>query len=162
VGQAERLWLDDPDTDMLDMSNINAKALMLSSWSTAVRGFKGCENIERLYFSATRTDMRLVNAKTFPGARYLNLYFYSDTPRVRDFSQLATFQDLKIDLYLDYQACNNPTLESLAGVRLNDLYLNPENGSYPIQDLDQALVESISANRLTMGMEMYFEERTGD
>jgi hypothetical protein len=162
VGKAERLWLDDPDTNMLDMANVNAEALMLNSWSTAVRGFTGCGNIERLYFSATRTDMRLVNAEAFPGARYLNLYFYSDMPRVRDFSGLATFQDAKIDLYLDYQACNNQTLESLAGVRLNDVYLNPGNGTYPLQDLDMALVEGLLTNRLTMGGEMYFTERTGE
>jgi hypothetical protein len=163
VGNTDRLWLDDPDTGNLDMTNVNTGALVLNSWSTAVGGFTGCEDIQKLYVASTRTDMRLVNADTFPGVRYLNLYFYSDTPRVRDFSRLASFQDVKIDLHLDYQACNNQTLESLAGVPLNDVYLNPENGSYPLQDLDASLMDGLLANRVTMGgMTMDFTELTGD
>lgn len=162
VGHTDRLWLDDPDTDSLDMTGINANALTLHSYTTAVRGFTGCENLQKLYISSTRTDMRLINAEAFPGIRYLNLYFYSDTPRIRDFSRLASFQDVKIDLYLSYQACNNPTLESLAGIALNDVYLDPENGSYPLQDLDASLIGGLTANRVETGMTMDFTERTGN
>lgn len=161
VGHTDQLMLDDPDTDMLDLTGVNADALCLNSWSTAVRGFTGCEQIKKLYIMSTRTDMRLVNAEAFPNVSYLNLYFYSDTPRVRDFSQLAGFHNVKIDLYLDYQACNNQTIESLQGVKLNDLYLHPENGSYPLNDFDDSLIEKLDAQNITFGMEMYFQERTG-
>jgi hypothetical protein len=41
VGHADRLWLDDPDTGNLDMTNVNTGALVLNSWSTAVGGFTG-------------------------------------------------------------------------------------------------------------------------
>ncbi|MDL2232747.1 hypothetical protein LJC63_04105 [Ruminococcaceae bacterium OttesenSCG-928-L11] len=161
VGHTEELVLNDPDVDVLDLSNVDTDILRLVSWTTAVRGFAGCEKIEKLYIMSTRTDMRLVNADTFPDLSYLNLYFYSDTPRVRDFSQLATFDGVKIDLYLDYQACNNQTLESLAGVKLNDVYLTPENGSYPSQDFDRSLADGLNARKISYGMEMYFQERTG-
>lgn len=160
VGHTDELMLYDPK-GVLDLSNIDTEILRLYSWSTAVQGFKGCDKIEKLYIMSTRTDMRLVNAEAFPNVSYLNLYFYSDTPRVRDLSQFATFGGAKIDLYLDYQACNNQTIRSLQDVKLNDLYLNPENGSYPLQDIDRSFIEGLDAQNITFGMEMYFQERTG-
>jgi hypothetical protein len=162
VGHVDSLEIDDPD-GILDITHANADTLFIHSWSTAVRGFVGCENLKTLRMNSTRTDMRLVSADTFPGLTYLNLYFYSDTPRVRDFSGLASFgDDVKIDLYLDYQACNNPTLESLREVTLRDFILNPHNGSHPLPDIDRALVDSIVSQRTLWGMALDFEGRTGE
>lgn len=162
VGHTDDLMLYDPNFDTLDMTNINTEALRLNSWSTAVRGFKGCDKIKKLYIMSTRTDMTLVNADTFPNLKYLNMYFYSDTPRVRDFSKLAGFNDVTIDLYLDYQACNNKTLESLNGIKLNDVYITPENGSNPLQDIDASLTEKLVARNVYLSPDMYFQERTGE
>jgi hypothetical protein len=162
VGHVDSLEIDDPD-GLLDITHANADTLYLRSWTTAVSGFVGCENLQTLRMNSTRTDMRLVNAETFPGLTYLNLYFYSDTPRVRDLSGLASFgEDVKIDLYLDYQACNNPTLESLREVTLRDFNLNPENGSNPLPDIDRALVDSIASQRTQWGISLDFQDRTGE
>ena len=161
VGRTEEFSLWDSDLDLLDLTNVNARTLRLSSWAEAIRGFRGGERLERLYMMSTRTDTRLINADNFPNLRYLNLYFYSDSPRVRDLSQLASFADAEIDLYLDYQACNNQTLESLRDVRLNELIINPNNGSYPLDDLDFSLLRYIEAAKITQEDVLYFWERTG-
>lgn len=160
IGHTDDLKLSDPELSILDLAHIGTDTLHLYSWSTAVGGFANCDRIENLYIMSTRTDMRLVNATAFPNVRYLNLYFYSDTPRVRDFSQLSTFQDSVIDLYLDYQACNNETIKSLAGVRINDLILDPQSGAYPLDEPETALVNQLTANLISWEADMDFQERT--
>jgi len=162
VGHTDELVLFDPDVKMLDLTNVSTDLLRINSWYTSVGGFAGCENIKKLYFMSTRTDMRLVNAETFPNLDYLNLYFYSDTPRVRDFSGLKSFEKTKIDISLDYQACNNETVESLIGIKLNDVYLVPDLGTYPLPDFDASLAEELDAESISFESDLYFMERTGD
>lgn len=163
VGQTQLLVLSDP-IGTIDLSRVNTETLRVESWRTAVEGFVGCERLQKLYIMATRTDTRLINAQNFPAVRYLNLYFRSETARYRDLSQLATFGDsTKIDLLLGYQACNDRTVESLAGVRINYLVLDPQNASYPLPDQPkQALVGAINAAESVWGDDMYFRERTGN
>lgn len=160
IGHTDDLSLYDPELSTLDLTHASVDTLRLYSWGTAVGGFAHCDQVKSLYIMSTKTDMRLVNATAFPNVGYMNLYFYSDMPRVRDFSQLSTFRDTVIDLCLDYQACNNETIKSLAGVRLNDLFLNPQNGSYPLDEPEEALVEQLTANLISWEADMYFQERT--
>lgn len=162
IGHTDELVLYDPDLELLDLRSASVDRLRLFSWSTAVGGFAGCENVKKLYIMSTRTDMRLINAQAFPGITYLNMYFYSDTPRVRDFSQLVSFEGVKIDIGLEYQACNNQTLQSLKGIPLNDVYLNPTNGANPLSDYDSALADALTAQSVSSTMDQYFQERTGD
>ncbi len=154
VGKTGELLLYDPVADVVDLQGVNAEALRLSSWSTAVGGFANCQHVKRLYIMSTRTDTALINAKNFPGVQYIN------NGRIRDFSNLSTFQGVPIDLYLDYQACRDETLNSLEGIALRDLYLHPENGSYPLE-YHRALAENLNTKRVVFGPEMYFQERTG-
>lgn len=160
VGQVQNLHLTDPSMNMLDLSGVNAEALHLFSWSTAVGGFRGCEQIQRFHMNATRTDTALINATNFPNVQYLHLDFYSDTPRVRNFSGLTTFgDDVVIDLALDYFACNNDTLTTLKGAKIRDLYLTPDNGSV-IGKIDQTLVDAIPATNIYYEVDPHFYERT--
>ena len=68
----------------------------------------------------------------------------------RDFSQLATFgEDVFIHLTLSYQACNDKTIESLEGVQLDYLTLDPENGQWPLEGQpDPALLEKVNAKEV--------------
>ena len=160
IGHTDELMLNDPAIEVLDMTGINTDTLRLASWSTAVKGFHGCDKLKNLYISSTRTDIRLVNVETFPSLEYINLIFHSETARVRDLSQLATFTDVPIDICLSYQACNNKTVESLIGVKLNTLVLDPKNGQWPLSEPDAALVEKLDAKEILWDDSMYFEERT--
>ncbi len=160
AGHTAELFLDNPNSTVLDLTGINTDTLRLASWSTAIQGFRGCEKLKTLYISSTRTDMRLVNAQTFQSLEYINLFFHSETARVRDLSQLATFTDVPIDICLSYQACNNKTVESLIGVKLNTLVLAPKNGQWPLSEPDPALVEKLDAKEILWESSQYFEERT--
>lgn len=151
VGHTDKLHLETPDCDMLDLTNVNTETLSMTSWSTAVRGFAGCDRIKSLYIHSTRTDMRLVNAESFPSIEYLNLQFYSDFERVRDFSQLATFPDtVTIDLWLSYMACNDKTVETLAGLPIRLLVLSPTNGAGN-RTVNPELVAAIPCKTLHQG-----------
>ena len=145
VGHTNELMLQQPDVKLLDLINVGTETLKIHSWTTAIGGFQGCDKIQSLYITGTRSDMRLVNAETFPSVTYLNFNFYSDYARVRDLSQLATFQNAVIDVTLSYQACNNKTVESLQGVEINQLILNPKDGPYPLEEPDPELVNSLTA-----------------
>ncbi len=148
VGHTDKLTLFDPELELLDLAQVNTAVLELSSWSTAVGGFKNCDKLQELRVMSTRTDTRLFNADNFPNVTYLNLYFYSDYGRVRDLSQLSTFTNASIDLYLGYQACNDKTVESLQNVKLNELTLDPKNGPYPLNEPTPQLVEQLQAGNM--------------
>ena len=125
--------------------------LELQSYVAGITGFAGCETVESLSIQDTRTDMTLINAEAFPSLTWLDFNIFSDTPRFRDFSQLATFgEDVGISLSLSYQACNDDTLRTLAGVRLDSLYLDPYNGPYPLGDPDPEVLARINAEELTV------------
>ena len=145
VGHTGKLALENFRQDIaVDLTGSNVDTLLVDSWVAAVTEFKGCENLTSLEFYNTRSDTRIVNAGSFPSLRTLQMNFFSDYARFRDFSQLATFgEDVEISLALSYQAANNKTVETLAGVRLDHLTLDPEGGTYPLGEPDPALVEKI-------------------
>ena len=150
IGHTKDLTINEFQHDIvIDLSHSEVESLTLSSWMAAVTEFRGCEDLQTLNFNHTRSDTRIINAQTFPSLQFLNLDFFSDTPRFRDLSQLATFgEDVNISVTLSYQAANNKTVETLAGVRLNSLYLDPDNGPYPLGEPDPALVEKINAEQV--------------
>ncbi len=149
IGQTRVLHITFCKDISLDLSDCQVDTMEISSWSAAVTGLRGCDGIRELEFIHTRSDTRIINAETFPDLEVLRMEFFSDYPRVRDLSQLATFgKDVTIDLTLRYQACNNKTVESLAGVRLNDLTLCPNDGQWPLDEPDPRLVEQIDAENV--------------
>ncbi len=151
VGKAETLSIEGFRRDIaLDLSGCDVETLRINSWVAGVTGFQGCEGIKNLVFNNTRTDTRLITAEVFPNLETIQMAFFSDTPRVRDFSQLATFgEDVFIHLTLSYQACNDKTIESLEGVQLDYLTLDPENGQWPLEGQpDPALVEKVNAKEV--------------
>ena len=147
IGHVTELAINEFREDkVIDLSASDVDSLAISSWVASVTEFRGCEDLGALQFSHTRSDTRIINAQTFPSLKGLNLEFFSDTPRFRDLSQLATFgEDVDIRLSLSYQAANNKTVETLAGVRLVYLFLDPSNGPYPLDEPDPALVDQIDA-----------------
>lgn len=150
IGHANTLTIHGFRQDIaLDLSGCQVDKLSLHSWVAAVTELKGCEGLRELELNHTRTDTRIINAGNLPDVKMLNLSFMSDYPRVRDFSQLATFgEDVEIHLTLTYQAANNKTVETLAGVRLDSLTLDPKNGQWPLDEPDPALVDLVQAKRL--------------
>lgn len=150
VGKAGTLSLDGLQQDIaLDLSRCRVDHLYINSWVSAVTELRGCDSVRELEFRNTRSDTRILNAETFPDLEVLRMEFFSDYPRVRDLSQLATFgEDVTIDLTLYYQACNNKTVESLAGVRLDSLTLDPKSGQWPLDEPDPRLVEQIDAKNV--------------
>lgn len=150
VGKAKTVSFEAFNQDIaLDLSRCRVDHLYINSWVAAVTELRGCDGIRELEFLNTRSDTRIINAETFPDLEVLRMEFFSDYSRVRDLSQLATFgEDVTIDLTLRYQACNNKTVESLAGVRLNDLTLDPNNGQWPLDEPDPRLVEQIDAENV--------------
>ena len=151
VGKAETLSIEGFRRDIaLDLSGCDVETLRINSWVAGVTGFRGCEGVKNLDFNNTRTDTRLITAEVFPNLETIQMAFFSDTPRVRDFSQLATFgEDVFIHLTLSYQACNDKTIESLEGVQLDYLTLDPENGQWPLEGQpDPALVEKVNAKEV--------------
>lgn len=161
VGHTDVLKLDDADLQVLDLQNVNAEILKLHSYFAAIGKFRGCDQIKKLYISSTRTDMRIVNAQSFPNIDYLNLHFYSDTPRIRDFSNLISFQNAQIDICLSYQACNNETITTLIGVPLTFVALEYDNGIYPLE-IDKSLATQLDAYCVHFHCPPYFTERNGD
>ena len=152
TGSATHLAIKNFQKDFsLDLTGSQVENLELHSYVAGVTGFAGCETVESLSIQDTRTDMALINAEAFPSLTWLDLNIYSDTPRFRDFSQLATFgEDVEISLSLSYQACNDDTLRTLAGVRLDSLYLDPYNGQWPLGDPDPEILAQIDAEELTV------------
>ena len=152
TGSATHLAIKNFQKDFsLDLTGSQVENLELHSYVAGVTGFAGCETVESLSIQDTRTDMALINAEAFPSLTWLDFNIYSDTPRFRDFSQLATFgEDVEISLSLSYQACNDDTLRTLAGVRLDSLYLDPYNGPYPLGDPDPEVLARINAEELTV------------
>lgn len=161
--QAEKLGkLRTGDLDILEISgfgsdfslNLNGasvQALILHSWVSGITGFEGCEGVKGLSIRSTRTDMRLVNADSFPAVSEILMEFYSESERVRDFSSLATFDDeVYIFIKLDYRACNDKTLESLEGVPVDVLMLDPYNGDYPLGEPDAEILAKIPAKSLVV------------
>ncbi len=159
VGHTEELLIVDADTDVLDLSGVSTESLRLHSWNLGVRGFAGCERIKRLFISNTKTDIKLINRDSFPALSYLNLYFYSDSGRVRDLSPLTALSDVTIDVCLSYLAANNKTVESLKGVKLRDFVIDSQNGQYPQNEPDTELVDSMDAKRISWGVDIGFQER---
>ncbi len=147
IGHTKQLSMDGFDQDIaLDLSGSSVDALSIHSWSAGVSEFRGCDGITKLEINNTRTDTTLINRGTFPNLKVLQMSFFSDYARFRDLSQLATFgEDVQIDLTLSYQACNNKTVASLDGVRLNRLTLDPKNGQWPLDEPDPALVDRVRA-----------------
>lgn len=150
VGKADTLSVENFRQDIaIDLSGCDVNTLHINSWVASVTELKGCEGIRELEFNNTRSDTRIISAETFPNAEHIRMAFFSDTPRVRDFSRLATFgEDVEIDLTLTYQAANNKTVESLAGVRLDRLTLDPKDGQWPLDEPDPALVEKVKARQV--------------
>lgn len=159
--QAEKLGkLRTGDLDILEISgfgsdlslNLNGasvQTLILHSWISGITGFEGCEGVKGLSIISTRTDMRLVNADSFPAVSEILMDFYSESERVRDFSSLATFDDeVYISIKLDYRACNDKTLKSLEGVPVDMLMLDPYNGEYPLGEPDAEILAKIPAKNL--------------
>ena len=161
--KARRLELHDP-VGALDLSGVEVEELYIGSWRTALDSITGGGKVEKLYWESTRSNMRILNKEAFPNVRYLNLNFFSEMERVRDFSQLATFDpQVKIDLCLTYKACNNETLKSLAGVRLDTLGLDPGDGPDSSHTFDEALLEAIpAATVLRDSQTMEMHTSTGD
>lgn len=152
VGHTKRLTFDGFRQDIaLDLSGCDVDALSIHSWVSAVTELKGCDGVRELEFHNTRSDTRIISAETFPSLETLRMDFMSDYPRIRDFSRLSTFgEEVQIDLTLTYQACNDRTVESLAGVRLDSLTLDPKNGQWPLDGQpDPALVELVKAKQVT-------------
>jgi hypothetical protein len=153
IGHTRHLAISGFQKDFaLDLTGSQVEELELQSYMAGVTGFTGCQEVRSLYISGTRTDMTLINAENFPGLEYLTFDIFSDTPRSRDFSKLATFgEDVFISLSLNYQACNDDTLATLAGVRLNSLYLDPyASGQWPLGDPDPEILAQIDAEELTV------------
>lgn len=149
IGHAKLLSISGFNQDIaLDLSHANVDSLYIHSWSAAVTDFRGGEGVKELEFRNTRSDTSILNANSFPDLEVLRLDFYSEYPRFRDLSQLATFgEKVQIDLTLSYQACNNKTVASLDGVRLNRLVLDP-SGQWPLNEPDPALVERVNASQV--------------
>lgn len=145
IGKVKTLTLDEFRRDItVDLTNCNVECLSLQSWVAAVSEFKGCEGVKELEINHTRTDTSLINVETFPDAESIYMQFFSDTPRYRNLSGLGSFgEDVSISVSLDYQAANDKTVASLAGVRLNSLDLDPADGPYPLAEPDPALVAQI-------------------
>ena len=152
IGRTQHLAINGFRGDFfLDLTGSQVEELELQSYVAGITGFAGCEEVKTLLISGTRTDMTLINAETFPGLQVLSFDISSDTPRFRDFSRLATFgEDVEISLSLYYQACNDDTLRTLAGVRLDSLYLDPYNGQWPLGDPDPEILAQIDAEELTV------------
>ena len=153
VGHTRHLAISGFQEDFaLDLTGSQVEELELQSYMAGITGFTGCQEVRSLYISGTRTDMTLINAENFPGLASLTFDIFSDTPRLRDFSQLATFdEDVFISLSLNYQACNDDTLSTLAGVRLDSLYLDPyASGQWPLGDPDPEILAQIDAQELTV------------
>lgn len=150
VGKADTLSIENFRQDIaIDLSGCDVNTLHINSWVASVIELKGCEGIKNLEFNNTRSDTRIISAEAFPNVEHIRMAFFSDTPRVRDFSRLASFgEDVEIDLTLSYQAANNKTVETLAGVRLDHLTLDPKNGQWPLDEPDPALVEKIGARQV--------------
>ena len=150
IGHTKQLSIDGFDQDIaLDLSGSSVDALSIHSWSAGVSEFRGCGSVTTLEIRNTRTDTALINRDTFPNLKVLQMSFFSDYARFRDLSQLATFgEDVQIDLTLSYQACNNKTVASLDGVRLNHLTLDPKNGQWPLDEPDPALVDRVRAQQV--------------
>lgn len=150
VGHAKRLSIDGFDQDIaLDLSGSRVDTLSIHSWSAGVSEFRGCDSVTTLELRNTRTDTTLINRDTFPNLKVLQMDFFSDYARFRDLSRLATFgEEVQIDLTLTYQACNNKTVATLDGVRLNSLTLDPKNGQWPLDEPDPALVDRVRADRV--------------
>lgn len=152
VGHTKTLSIDGFRQDIaLNLSGCRVDHLYINSWVAAVTQLRGGDTVRDLEFRNTRSDTRIINAEAFPNLKTLQMDFMSDYARVRDFSQLATFgEDVRIDLALRYQACNDKTVASLAGVRLDSLTLDPESGEWPLENQpDPALVEQINAKDVT-------------
>lgn len=151
IGHTKRLNIENFRQDIaLDLSHSKVDTLSFHSWVAGANGFRGCDSVTRLEIHHTRTDTSLINAETFPNLKELDMEFMSDYARVRDFSQLSSFgEDVEINLTLTYQACNNKTVASLAGVRLDRLTLDPKNGQWPLNEPDPALVAQVNAGQVT-------------
>ena len=150
IGHTKRLNIENFRQDIaLDLSHSKVDTLSFHSWVAGANGFRGCDSVTRLEIHHTRTDTSLINAETFPNLKELDMEFMSDYARVRDFSQLSSFgEDVEINLTLTYQACNNKTVASLAGVRLDRLTLDPKNGQWPLDEPDPALVAQVNAGQV--------------
>ncbi len=148
IGKVANLVLSDFVNDIVvDLTECDVQNLEVQSWVAGVKEFKGCENIRKLRILNTRTDTSLINAENFPNAECITLDFYSDYPRFRDLSNLSTFaDDVYIDIKLDYQAANNKTVESLEGVRINYLILDPANGPYVLPEPSYELIGKINVS----------------
>ena len=150
VGKVKTLSFESFVQDIaLDLSHANVETLSLTSWSAGVTEFRGCDGVAKLEVHSTRTDTTLINRDTFPNLKSLQMDFFSDYARFRDFSRLATFgEEVQIDLTLTYQACNSKTVATLDGVRLNSLTLDPKDGPWPLDEPDPALVDRVRADRV--------------
>ena len=146
IGKVVNLVLGNFTSDIVvDLTESDVRNLEVQSWVAGVKEFKGCENISKLRILNTRTDTSLINAENFLNAEYITLDFYSDYPRFRDLANLSTFaDDVHIDIKLDYQAANNKTVESLEGVRINYLTLDPANGPYVLSEPSYELIGKIN------------------
>lgn len=146
IGKVANLVLANFTSDIVvDLTESDVRNLEVQSWVAGVKEFKGCENISKLRILNTRTDTSLINAENFLNAEYITLDFYSDYPRFRDLANLSTFaDDVHIDIKLDYQAANNKTVESLEGVRINYLTLDPANGPYVLSEPSYELIGKIN------------------
>ncbi len=148
IGNVVNLVLSGFRSDIVvDLTECDVRNLEVQSWVAGVKEFKGCENVRSLWILYTRTDTSLVNAENFPNVEQISLEFYSDYPRFRDLSNLSTFaDDVYIDIFLGYQAANNKTVESLEGVRINQLTLDPANGQYVLPEPSPALIAKINVS----------------
>ena len=157
TGSARELAISGfPEDFALDLTGSQVENLALQSYAAGVTGFAGCETVETLEIHDTRTDMTLINAGNFPSLQRLTFSIYSEMPRFRDFSQLATFgEDVQIEMTLYYQACNDDTLATLEGVRLDSLTLDPYGSGglwapNPLGDPDPEILAQIDAEELTV------------
>lgn len=145
--KVNRLDIDFDRDFTLDLEGASVKSLRLTSWSAGIRAFKGCEKVEYLTICSTTTDTTLINRDAFPNAESINLEFYSDFPRFRNLSALSTFEDsVYISIALNYHAANRKTIDSLAGVRITLLTLQPKDGPYPPPDPDPEALSKIDVD----------------
>lgn len=145
IGHTDFLNLHSFRSDIVvDLTDCDVKNLRVESWVAGVTEFIGCETLEVLDIYNTRTGTGLIDVRTFPNVKKVILDFYSDYTRYRNLGNLATFgDDVYISLKLGYQAANDKTVNTLAGVRLDSLTLDPANGPYVLPEPDPALVAQI-------------------
>lgn len=146
TGKLDNLFLGDTGADLVDLGGVEElKTLIMQSWSFGVGGFKNCDNIESLYIYGTKTDPALYSPENFPDIKRIVIDSYRDYLRAVDYSGLKAFngKGVIIDMQLMDYACDKESIESLKGVKINDLYMSPN-----YVDFDEELANQLDVKNL--------------